>query len=153
MGILLLMGTFAMASFSNAQWVTPSPKYHQEADGVFEAKTPPALIVTASVSKADSAAVSEIQGLLSERFGKPVSATVLKGALPRGPFILLVLRKDNAARDSVFSKFRGKLPEEGQGDQGYLIEVTPKRITVEAEGLPGLYYGSMKLRELASSNG
>src|SRR2546421_3961854 len=136
--IILLMESVVMVRSANAQWVTPPPKFHHATEGVFEAKTAPALIVSVSLSNADSAAVSEIQGLLSDRFGKPASAAVLRGAVTREPAIVLALRKDKAAADSVLSKFRLKLPDRGLGDQGYLIDVSPKRITVEAEGLPGL---------------
>ncbi|HUW58508.1 MAG TPA: glycoside hydrolase family 20 zincin-like fold domain-containing protein [Planctomycetota bacterium] len=80
------------------------------------------------------------------------AATLLAGALKEEMGLELSIEKASSAATRAIRLVRGG-PARKFGDEGYVLDVTTKAVTVRAPGAAGLYYGVQTLLQIIRSRG
>jgi len=116
--------------------------------GVFRIETTLRLLVGESLRDERSV---QILPLIEPLFApsRRLEQLPLRDDLPQQPFLLIGLLDDHPALRKLASDLKPRLPKEGLGDEGYLLEVTPTRILLTAARPAGIIYGVQGLLELA----
>lgn len=126
----------------------PTPQQVQLATGRFELRAGERVTLGSAADAADRFALAQ----LLEETSRSLGLTLREGRpLLRAPRILLARlgRDQEAAR--ALKRLGATLPRT-LGEEGYLLDVSPRGVTVLARGSAGLFYGVQTLKQLVRAN-
>jgi hypothetical protein len=115
--------------------VVPKPREVEERQGQFPLKAPLTIALPARATEDDR-----------------LSADLLKQEIAAATGVKAQVAAAAAAAGIVLTRGASGLPEK-LGEEGYVLEVTPRRITLSARAPAGLFYGVQTLRQLVERSG
>ncbi|HZO91723.1 MAG TPA: family 20 glycosylhydrolase [Chthonomonadaceae bacterium] len=125
-------------------------KIREERAGVFRCTSAPQILVGDLLRASGSEAAQPLLEQCRKQFhSEAMQPAAPETRLPEGPFVLVGLVKDHPALKQLEADLKSRLPKDGLGQEGYLLEVAPERILIAAEKPAGAYYGVLKLLERA----
>ncbi len=146
--ILLCLTQGAFTAYGQEKAMTP--KIYTSQPGEFNSAGPIELLVGKALMQSP-AAYQPLVSWLKDSNGLNLGAVELSNELPSTPSIVVGLVHDSHALQQVYKDSEAQLPAGGLGSEGYILEVTSKRITLVAEKPAGIFYGALELLELNSA--
>ncbi len=119
------------------------PKILEPAEGVFAKGKRSQILVGANLQKTAPQVVSALKPLIAW-LGGAKKATPPQ-SLPDTPYLLVGLTTDHTALQQLRDGWNTKLPMNGLGEEGYLLDITPQHIHLTAERPAGVLYGILYL--------
>lgn len=117
--------------------------------GTFRSTQAPLFLVGRSLWQVKSPVYRLLQERMQQRWPDLQPERMPPRVLPGRPLVLAGLVADHPALGRLASRVKADLPPAGLGDEGYLIEVTPRQILIAATKPAGIFYAAQRLAEMA----